>query len=206
MSARDDPRIAHPHAHLLDVFASTTTFIGGPGVDPGSDELAAVPTVAAWAPHRPPPPGAPSIVPTPAHWRAQFGHFSLRCLDGLDWTGVAMCGSAALIPLLPLPPRPDRAGPPRPWTPRDDFNPALRDDDAAWARLVYHHLAPPVPVPGVDAGLHLAETFVSEHNQGLALGEHYRVRPAELDVVRQCPYSTADIDLFLYALDEVRTR
>ena len=29
VSARDDPRISHPHTHLIDVFSSLTTFVGG---------------------------------------------------------------------------------------------------------------------------------------------------------------------------------
>ena len=51
VSARDDPRISHPHTLLIDVFSSLTTFVGG-GVE--LDELRVVPTLARFHTHRPP--------------------------------------------------------------------------------------------------------------------------------------------------------
>ena len=126
VSARDDSRISHPHTHLIDVFSSLTTFVGG-GAE--LDELRDVPTLARFHTHRPPAAGAPSVVPSVDVFRRQFSSFAGGLLEGFDWTNLVAAGSSALIPALPLPRRPET------WR-----TAALTDAD--YERLWYLHLAP----------------------------------------------------------------
>ena len=195
VSARDDPRISHPHTHLIDVFSSLTTFVGG-GVE--LDELRDVPTLARFHTHRPPATGASSVVPSVDVFRRQFCSFAGGLLEGFDWTNLVAAGSSALIPALPLPRRPET------WR-----TAALTDAD--YERLCYLHLAPfglddRADLDFVTDDPRFFEALQTQWDNDETVPEDEQGGDAPhkdvVEVVRDMPVSTSDVDLFIHGVED----
>ena len=195
VSARDDPRISHPHTHLVDVFSSLTTFVGG-GVQ--LEELRDVPTLARFRTHRPAAAGAPSVVPSMEVFRRHFSSFAGGLLDGFDWTNLVAAGSSALTPALPLPRRPET------WR-----GPARTDAD--YERLCYLHVAAlgldeQADLDFVNDDLRFFEDLQRQYDEDPTVPEDERGDDAPskdiVDAVRDVPVSTSDVDLFIHGVED----
>ena len=179
------------------MFSSLTTFVGG-GAE--LDELRDVPTLARFHTHRPPAAGAPSVVPSVDVFRRQFSSFAGGLLDGFDWENLVAAGSSALIPALPLPRRPETfrtAAPPL--------------TDADYERLCYLHLAPfglddRADHDFVTDDLRFFEALQRQWDTDPNLPEDEQGGNAPhkdvVDVVRDMPVSTSDVDLFIHGVED----
>ena len=157
-----------------------------------------MPTLARFHTHRPPAAGAPSVVPSVELFRRQFSSFAGGLLDGFDWTNLVAAGSSALIPALPLPRRPETwRGPVR--------------TEAEYQRLCYLHVAAlgldqRADLDFVNDDLRFFEDLQRQYDTDPTVPEDFQGgdAPAKdvVDVVRDMPVSTSDVDLFIHGVED----